>query len=47
MTNPSGAGANEGSAGRLASAIADRCRSIIDNERFQFFIVGVIVVNSI
>ena len=47
MTNPSGAGANEGSAGRLASAIADRCRSIIDNERFQFFIVGVIVVNAI
>lgn len=29
------------------NGVADRCRSIVDNERFQFFIIGVIVVNAI
>ena len=28
-------------------SVVDRCRSIIDNERFQFFIIGVIVINAI
>lgn len=27
--------------------VVDKCRSIIDSERFQFFIIGVIVVNAI
>ena len=32
---------------RPAGAIVSRCRLIIDSERFQFFIVGVIIVNAI
>ncbi|MFM9127201.1 MAG: ion transporter [Solirubrobacterales bacterium] len=27
--------------------VIDKCRSIIDSERFQFFIIGVIIVNAI
>ena len=47
MTAPPEVNAQAEVGARPAGAIVSRCRSIIDSERFQFFIVGVIIVNAI
>ncbi|MDP4604080.1 MAG: hypothetical protein NWS75_06135, partial [Solirubrobacteraceae bacterium] len=47
MNAPKDANVQADDGTRPAGAIVSRCRLIIDSERFQFFIVGVIVVNAI
>ena len=47
MTAPPEVNAEAEVGARPAGAIVSRCRLIIDSERFQFFIVGVIIVNAI